>query len=451
MSVKKKQKNRNYNAGKKAGPKEDIAEYIAILPGVLMCAMLVIMLMLDVVMPGMDVRQYEVFPNMFTFMDHVICAGGLLCIGIAVKRRELHFRKTDPLFAAFALLIIVSTFANGFNMMTIDGVPYRFIGILNMFAFMLIYMGVTGSIKSGTFRRYILLGYLFTADLIGAAALYDKLTGGIAAFHEKKEISAIFFNGNHYGYFLLMAILVGLGYYLFDSERGCAAGSDHIKAGRADPAAVFGAFSAALNMVLLAVNHSLGSILALIAVLICTAIIIFIRDHKYIKKMAALAAVLIVVFAAAVIVSPALRKEFTVLAGDIGAILSSTAEGSVGHRRLQMWTLTAGYISEKPLLGYGCEGIAFMLYEAMKVSDPHCETLAYAAYYGIPAALLYVAGVTGVIITSLRRTDSNSVQEKAACMAAAGYFISSFVGVGMFYTLPFFFIMLGLSLGDSPR
>ena len=43
----------------------------------------------------------------------------------------------------------------------------------------------------------------------------------------------------------------------------------------------------------------------------------------------------------------------------------------------------------------------------------------------------------------------NQIAEKggaAACMAAAGYFISSFVGVGMFYTVPFFFIFLGLSL-----
>lgn len=430
MSAKNNTKTKSTN--KKSGNSKvypDVSSYLALLPGLLMCMMLVIVLILDIAMPGMAEKQYVVFPNIFTILDYVIIAGGLLYIGISAKRKDLHFEKTDILFAAFALLILLSTFVNGFNFMTIDGVPYRYIGILNMLAFMLIYMGVTRAIKSEAFAGYILTGYLITADLIGVAALFDLLTGSIAAFHGKKEISTIFFNGNHYGYFLLMAVLIGAAYYLFSEKK----------------LSVFGAVSAVLNLIVLAINHSLGSILALIIVLAATGILIAVKDRSYGRKMILLAAVLVVSFVIALIVSPALRKEFTVLASDFGAILSGTAEGSAGHRRLQMWTLTAGYISQKPLLGYGCEGIAFMLYEAMKVSDPHCEFLAYAAYYGIPAALLYIAGVIGVIINNLRRTGSGSVHQKAACMAAAGYFISSFVGVGMFYTLPFFFIFLGLA------
>lgn len=430
MSAKNNTKTKSTN--KKSGNSKaypDVSSYLALLPGLLMCMMLVIVLILDIAMPGMEEKQYEVFPNIFTILDYVIIAGGFLYIGISAKRKDLHFEKTDILFAAFAFLILLSTFVNGFNFMTIDGVPYRYIGILNMLAFMLIYMGVTRAIKSEAFAGYILTGYLITADLIGVAALFDLLTGSIAAFHGKKEISAIFFNGNHYGYFLLMAVLTGAAYYLFSEKK----------------LSVFGAVSAVLNLIVLAINHSLGSILALIIVLAATGILIAVKDRSYGRKMILLAAVLVVSFVIALIVSPALRKEFTVLASDFGAILSGTAEGSAGHRRLQMWTLTAGYISQKPLLGYGCEGIAFMLYEAMKVSDPHCESLAYAAYYGIPAALLYIAGVIGIIFSNIRRIESGSVHQKAACMAAAGYFISSFVGVGMFYTLPFFFIFLGLA------
>ena len=434
MSAKKNHKNKRNNSNSKRIQTGDFADYLAIMPGFLMCAMLLIMLVLDISMPGMAEKQYEDFPNMFTFLDYVIIAGGILYIGIPIgisaKRKDLRLEKTDALFAAFALLILLSTVVNGFNELTIDGVPYRFIGIFNMFAFMLVYMGVTRSIKRESLGRYILSGYLAAADLIGIAALYDSLTGGIAAFHDKKEISAIFFNGNHYGYFLLMAVLIGLAYYLFGSGR----------------TAIFGAASAAVNLALLAINHSLGSILALIIILICTGLLILIKDRVYLKKFGVLTAAVAILFIAAILISPALRKEFTVLAADLTAILNNTAEGSAGHRRLQMWTLTKGYILEKPLLGFGCEGIAFRLYEAMGVSDPHCEPLAYAAYYGIPAALLYVAGVAGVIVTSISRMSSNSFTQKAACMAAAGYFISSFVGVGMFYTVPFFFIFLGLSL-----
>lgn len=430
MSVKKYSKTKN--ADKKSGNNKahpDLSSCLTLLPGLLMCAMLVIVLILDIAMPGMTEKQYEVFPDIFTIADYVIIAGGLLYLIMAAKRGELHFEKTDILFAAFALLILLSTLVNGFNFMTIDGVPYRFIGILNMFALMLIYMGVTRAIKSEVFAGYIMTGYLAIADLIGLAALIDFTTGGIAAFHEKKELSAIFFNGNHYGYFLLMAVLIGAAYYLFSENK----------------LAIFGAASAVLNLIILAINHSLGSILALIIVLVATGILIAVKERSSGRKMLLLAAVLAGAFVIALLVSPALRKEFAVLVSDLGAVLGGTAEGSAGHRRLQMWTLTAGYISERPLLGYGCEGIAFMLYEAMKVSDPHCEPLAYAAYYGIPAALLYMAGVIGVILSNIRRTESRSMYQKAACMAAAGYFISSFVGVGMFYTLPFLFIFLGLA------
>ena len=433
MSKKKNVKNKKINTVKPTAVKAEypnLSDYLAFLPGLLMCLMLAIVLILDIVIPGMAEKQYEDFPNLFTVMDYVIAASGLLYLGISAKRKDLHFEKTDVLFAAFALLIIISTAVNGVNELTVSGVPYRYIGIFNMLAFMLIYMIVTRSIKRESFGRYILMGYLLIADLIGVAALIDFFTGGIAAFHNKKEISAVFFNGNHYGYFLMMAVLIGVAYFLFSEKKR----------------AVFGASSAALNLVILAINHSLGSILALIIVLACTALIILIKDRAYLKKLGVLAAAVAAVLVAGIVISPALRAEFTGLAAYIGEILSSTAVGSAGHRRLQMWTLTAGYISEKPLLGYGCEGIAFMLYEAMKVSDPHCEALAYAAYYGIPAALLYIAGVTGTIIINIRRMDTNSAQQKAACMAAAGYFVSSFVGVGMFYTLPFFFIFLGLSL-----
>lgn len=423
------QKTAARQSSKAAAQTTDFADYLALMPGLLMCVMLLIMLMLDIALPGMAEKQYEDFPNMFTVFDYLITACGLLYICIAAKRRELRFEKADALFMAFALLIVVSTLVNGLSEFTFDGAPYRYIGILNMFSFMLIYMGVTRAIKRESFGDYILLGYLAAADLIGLAALIDRVSGGIAAFGDKKELSAVFFNGNHYGYFLMMAALIGAAYFLFSENKP----------------AVFGAVSAGLNLILLAINHSLGSILALLIVLAGTALVIILKDRSHMRRLGLLVAAAAVALVVGFIISPALRKEFTGLFADLSAILSRTAEGTAGHRRLQMWTLTAGYISEKPLLGYGCEGIALMLYEAMKVSNPHCEVLTYAAFYGIPAAILYAAGVIAAIAASLRNTEANRTQQKAACMAAAGYFISSFVGVGMFYTLPFFFIFLGLA------
>ena len=150
MSKKKNVKNKKINTVKPTAVKAEypnLSDYLAFLPGLLMCLMLAIVLILDIVIPGMAEKQYEDFPNLFTVMDYVIAASGLLYLGISAKRKDLHFEKTDILFAAFALLIIISTAVNGVNELTVSGVPYRYIGIFNMLAFMLIYMIVTRSIK----------------------------------------------------------------------------------------------------------------------------------------------------------------------------------------------------------------------------------------------------------------------------------------------------------------
>lgn len=136
---------------------KDLADYLALMPGLLMCVMLLIVLILDIALPEMAEKQYQDFPNMFTVLDYLITACGLLYICIVAKRRELRFEKADALFAASALLIIVSTFVNGISEFTFDGAPYRFIGILNMLSFMLIYMGVPRSIKRESFGDLILI------------------------------------------------------------------------------------------------------------------------------------------------------------------------------------------------------------------------------------------------------------------------------------------------------
>ena len=427
---KKPDKNKKHTEGASVAVTPDFADYLALAPGFLMIAMLFLVLILDIAVPGMAEKQYEDFPGIFTAFDYASVAAGLLYVVISMMRKDIRTEKTDIFFAAFMLLIIASTAVNGFNEYTIDGVPYRYIGILNMAAFFLIYMCVTRSIKRESFGNVVLIGYLAAADIIGLTALYDRYIGTVPAFQEKKELSAIFFNGNHYGYFLLMAVLIALGYFLFGDRRQAAAG----------------AVSAGLNLALLVINHSLGSMIAVIIVLIGTAILIAVKDRSYWKKTVILLAVMTAAFIAAFVLSPDVRKEFTGFIADLAAIAGGNAKGSAGHNRWKLWALTLQYIAKKPMLGYGCEGISFMLYEAMAISNPHSEVLTYAAYYGIPAAILYATGVVSVLLVSISRIKTNKATQKAACMAAAGYLLSSFTGVGMFYTLPFFFIFLGLSL-----
>jgi len=120
----------------------------------------------------------------------------------------------------------------------------------------------------------------------------------------------------------------------------------------------------------------------------------------------------------------------------------TTGDESAGHNRWLLWQITMEHIASRPFLGYGCEGLSETLMDLTGRANPHNEILTYAAYFGIPAALLYAAGVLITVINGIRSGEHASM---TAAFAAAAYFISSMFGVSMFYTTPFLFVLLGLS------
>ena len=145
-------------------------------------------------------------------------------------------------------------------------------------------------------------------------------------------------------------------------------------------------------------------------------------------------------------------------ADDVSAIIhQSEYATAAGHNRWLLWTETWKYIIKKPLLGYGCEGLSDVLMDSLGRANPHNEVLAYAAQFGIPAAVFYtlsiIALLTRPFLKHKNAETKNGVSMDGSCcaglLAAFGYFISSLFGVTMFYTLPFFFIFLGLSVPDD--
>ena len=149
---------------------------------------------------------------------------------------------------------------------------------------------------------------------------------------------------------------------------------------------------------------------------------------------------------------------FSSLINDVSAVLHQSEDAAAaGHNRWLLWTETWKYIVKKPLLGYGCEGFSDVLMDSLGRANPHNEVLAYAAQFGIPAAMFYVLSIMALLIRPFLKhknaeTKNGDSMDGSCCaglLAAFGYFISSLFGVTMFYTLPFFFIFLGLSVPDD--
>ena len=405
---------------------------IAAVPAMLVIAVTLAMLLLDVFAPGMPDRQFLLYPVMMKAAGLLSLICGAICFISELYNGRLRLDVQTLLFAAFALCIIVSTCVNGFSQEAVFGMKYRYIGVLDLFVYMAAYMYCSGRIRSSKVKMAVLTAFMLTSDLIAIAFLYSGYTGEIEAFYGMAEPGAIFFHGNHYGYFLVVAVVLSAACYVMTGGAMM----------------IIGAVSLALTLIALAVNRTMGSLLAAGIVLLVMLIWTLIRNRGRAYKALAL----LVLFAAAVlgalIFMESFRRDLTELAGEAVSLMSGKNDIYAGNGRWGIWQATIGFIMKRPLLGYGCEGISEMLYDIAVTSSPHNELLTYAAYFGIPAAAVYTAAVIAVILKGVKADNDSDVSAMAA-FAALGYFVSSLFGVLIFYTAPFLFIMLGLAGSES--
>ena len=422
-----------------------LTDYLAYMPGMLMVGMIALTLLLDIMSPKMQSTQYEDFRNIFRVFDYVIITGGLIFLAIAVVKKRLKFCVRDFFFGAFMVCILISTCINGLSHESAFGIPVRYIGIFNMFAFFIIYMKVSGYIERESFRYTVLTGYLAVADAVALSAIYEQYLGDIPAYQGKTGVSTLFVNSNHYGYFLAMAIMISIGYYIYEGRKR----------------SIFGALSAMMNIFVLFINNTLG---AMLSVGLCTFVSVILvlageiksensavktLEKKILTEPAKRTIILAILGGLAVVtaiaISSSVRDSISILFHDMGNIISGASTGTEGSGRWTQWTTVVQYIREKPLFGFGCEGITWRLMEATYNADAHCEPLTYAAYYGIFGALLYLSGVFAAAMKYFKERKNLSPYCRTAFMAASAYFISSLVGVQMFNTAPFFFIFMGMA------
>jgi O-antigen ligase len=129
---------------------------------------------------------------------------------------------------------------------------------------------------------------------------------------------------------------------------------------------------------------------------------------------------------------------------------STQAVNAAGTGRGSLWRLTIESIARRPVFGWGTEGIAdYLKANSLDGNNrPHNEYLQYAAFYGIPAALVYITALCSIYRKAFKQLAELPAINICALLAGAGYLFSACFGNTMFYTAPFLFIMLGLGCYD---
>lgn len=428
-----------------------MTELICAAPGMMYCAIILIMLIADVVFESMVEKQYVLFP-LLCRSAMLICTIGWAAVqynkqkslkAADKSRSRLNLSFTEVMFICFFIWMMISTCINGFTKEAIFSVPYRYVGVMDLAVFILVYMNCSSHIGSARTRHMLLITYMIVADLSCLVTCFHWFVRDIPAIGGENPASCIFFHENHYAYFLTMAILISAGYSIFGRSKMMMAGL----------------FSLILNMFVLAVNRTEGCFLAVIAAIAVMLIYMLIYRREYTRRILILMAFFASSVMLVLLISEEMRIDLYYTAKELVEIIRGEGQWYAGHGRWQLWQVTADYIVDEPLFGYGCEGIAETLYDYTEVYSPHNEVLAYAAFFGIPAAMFYLAGCISAIIGALKscRSEDTECGKNAAfdssCMIAAvaalSYLISSMFGVAMFYTVPYFFILIGLASSNN--
>ena len=407
-------------------------DIIAVIPAILLCAVPLMILVLDILMPSMNDLQYRIYPVAIRSVSLISIMCMAACLSMDIDRERLYIDFKDVCFILFTACMVVSTFVNGFSHDAFFSVPYRYVGVFDLFIYIFIYMYCSCCIDSERLRTTFFVCMMTVSDLVAAAFFFDYFIIKIPAFNDKLEPSAIFFHGNHYGYFLVTVIAVSAGCYCFSKGKTAA----------------FGGLSLIVGLAALALNRSMGCIIAAAATLILVFLISVLQGDTKRKKALLMTACIAVVSVCMLIISSQLREDIAQTILEFRQIISGNNNIYAGNGRWGIWQYVASYIADYPWWGYGCEGIAEIMKDYTLTTNPHNEPLTYAAFFGIPAAVFYCAGVFAAVIKGLRAKEDSGTCIIAA-FGALAYFLSSLFGVAMFYTAPYLFLLMGMASGNK--
>ena len=116
-----------------------------------------------------------------------------------------------------------------------------------------------------------------------------------------------------------------------------------------------------------------------------------------------------------------------------------------GTGRMKLWIYGMKFFSERPILGYGPENLGAKYAEAKIGQDrPHNILVQLITTSGLPGLILYCSAIGIILFRSFKKLDMKNELHIVLLFVSISYIISSMFGNSMYYTTPYFFIILGL-------
>lgn len=387
-----------------------------------------------------DNPQVELYINFYYLVGAFGEIFAVIFIGAAFYGREKQSLKQilrthlwDMAFLLMLVWSIISALLAEDSYYAIKGTTYRHDGLYTYLVYASMYI-CAKAVKSKKLRVWLLRSMGITVTLLSLMSIPQTSFRLILKWGKIGEniwkygtYSSIFYNTNHFGYVLVIGLMALAGLTVIERKT----------VRKFIWLVLFG-----FNMWALIINDTFGCYVAVMAGMIFLAVIMLVSDKERYKSVIAVMTVFIAVSVGMDTYNHSLSENFGLAYKESSEV---TANDAAGSGRIGLWKQAVKYIQEKPVFGFGPEGLAERYYEDGFFNDrPHNEYLQHAAFLGIPALVFYLTALISVFVCCIK-----GIRKLSPCMLAAGgivfaYCVSAFFGNTMYYTTPYYFIFLGM-------
>lgn len=389
--------------------------------------------------------MYSLYKSYFVIAIYIIGVLGILeylVYFIKQKREGLISKRKYLCEILIFILLIIGFIASIFSKnprLSFLGEPYRKEGLV-------VYIMYIGFILSASLimtdknKVKLVKLIIFSALIIGIFPLFrDNFT--------YKAFTNIFNQFNHYGYFLMISLMLSI--FMFINNKGLRK--------------VFYLFTYIFLLYLLIRNDTFGCYLASSLSLIVLFVYSLVKRYQRISVIIAIVIFVLISFGVSHYdikigekvnlksTQGSVEKNITTFFDDVNKALNEddSKTDKIGTGRGYLWKKALSYTMDHPIIGGGMECL-YEYYHSQKIyySDrPHNIILQISSFIGIPGALSYLALIIIIAFNNLKNIHKNPVNIMIYFTAMA-YFISSMFGNSMYYTSPYFMILLGLLIGS---
>ncbi len=363
-----------------------------------------------------------------------LIVGLLYVIKLRVTKTPFNFKTQLPFMAliAFMLWSMVAVFFSTNIGLSISGTSYRKEGLITFGA----YLGfISGASLIKERAHLIRLAWIFigAASVLAVLAVLD-FTILNQAFTLRQRTS-VFHNANHYGYYLLMVILVTTTLFI------------HVKQLKS-----YQSFTLmlifALNLLVLLINTSVGPFLGVLVGLTCLTIGMRILIQGTLKHLLIIWALFLGVSLSHNIFTNHIAQEAKGLSQDVQSVITGDEHAPrAGSGRWRLWTLSLTYGIDAPLTGQGPDNLGSLYAgDGARNDRPHNEFLQHFASLGIIGFVLYTVTLLSYGVTFVLNLKKTTLLDTAFLAIISGYVVSSLFGNTMYYTTPFYLVLLSLGI-----